>query len=73
MSNDDETNAVLREIRDLLAQREEQYQRYLADIKQVYVDQLKMAEAQRARAIRTLSILGAVFGGLVAIAILMLR
>jgi hypothetical protein len=36
MLNDDETNALLREIGDLLAQREEQYQRYIADVKNTY-------------------------------------
>jgi hypothetical protein len=48
----DETNELLREIRDLLAKREEQYQQYLADIKKTYAEQLKMAAAERTRALR---------------------
>jgi hypothetical protein len=41
MSDPDETNALLREIRNLLAEREQQYKNHLANTEQAYDKQVK--------------------------------
>lgn len=43
----DETNQLLREIRDLMASREQQYQQHLADIGKAYDEQLRRYAAER--------------------------
>jgi hypothetical protein len=49
---DDETNLLLREIRDLLAAQESKYSQHLADCQRIYKEQLDAAAAwQRKRAV----------------------
>ena len=46
---DDQANALLREIRDLLAAREAQYTNHLANTEKAYAEQLKRSRQQALR------------------------
>jgi 1,2-phenylacetyl-CoA epoxidase catalytic subunit len=48
MSQQDETNTLLREIRDLVSQREQYYKNHLANLEQAYAEQTEKAQ-QRAQ------------------------
>lgn len=62
MTDSQETNELLREIRDLLADREEQYTRHLEQIRVMYDEQAAFAKKEREAAIRQLTIVVAVLG-----------
>jgi hypothetical protein len=65
MASDDDTNALLKEIRDLLATREKQYSDHLAEVRNMYEYQLARFREERAKSIRAISIILAVLGGIV--------
>ncbi len=50
--NDDDTTQLLKEIRDILAAQERKYEKHLEDVKQAYVQQIKMGETERKNATR---------------------
>ena len=54
MNGSDESNSLLREIRDLLAAQETKYQQHLVDIKAAYAEQLRMGEQARKKSLRTM-------------------
>ena len=47
MTDESETNQLLREIRDLLASQESKYQQHIADSKALYAEQLAVTEQAR--------------------------
>jgi hypothetical protein len=64
MADGDETNKLLREIRDLLADRERQYAAHLQDVRDMYNEQLLQARQERERAINRLSLAAAIIGAI---------
>lgn len=69
MTDNRETNELLREIRDLLADREEQYARHLEQIREMYDEQAAFAKKEREAAIRQLAVLAAIVGAVAVLAI----
>ncbi|MBA3480346.1 MAG: hypothetical protein H0T51_00890 [Pirellulales bacterium] len=61
MPGTDETNELLREIRDLLAQRERQYEEHLGKTRALYDSQLQAAEKLRRKMMRNLLIVVGLF------------
>jgi hypothetical protein len=57
---DEDAKQLLREIRDLLAKREEQYEQYLIDVKKIYAEQ-EAARRKSLRIVLALFVLLAVF------------
>jgi hypothetical protein len=57
MSETQETNELLREIRDLMAKREELYQQYLLDSRKLYAEQAQLGAAERKKSMREVTIL----------------
>lgn len=68
MSDNRETNDLLREIRDSLADREQQYAQHLEQIRKLYMEQNAFARQEQERAIRRVAILVGVLGGVLFLA-----
>jgi hypothetical protein len=71
--SDNETNQLLREIRDLLASREATYDQHLAKIQKEYDRQVETNAKERQKSVRTITAMILLLTGLVAFAVYVLK
>ena len=69
MADGDETNQLLREIRDILAAQESKYDEHLKRIQGVYAEQLTFSAQERKRSVRILFVWVMILVGLLAMSV----
>ena len=64
MADSDETNQLLREIRDILATQQSKYDEHLKRIQELYAEQLAISAQERKKSARMLFVWGMLLVGL---------
>jgi hypothetical protein len=65
----DDTNQLLREIRDILASQQNKYEQHLKDVRSMYTEQIQTNAQERKKSVRVIFALILLLVGLVVVAV----